>query len=326
MGLRSIAEFMDKLEPSVSIVIVTWNSGRTIAETLTSLLQQSKRAAEIIVVDNGSTDSTLDLLRSFGNEITLLTLPRNTGYCHANNLGIVVSCGTYVLFSNPDVVYDTNFVLHACEYLQAHPKVGVVGGKLVRPREEPPSKIDSAGICMRRNFRAADRGAGEPDNGQYDAAVPVLSVCTAAAVYRRSCLQKISYSDSEYFDELFFAYKEDIDLGWRAINHGWEVHYNPACLAYHHRGWKEGTPRKTVQKLTRYHSFKNRYILLIKNLNLLDLRSNALRLIAFELLAAFYVILREPFLLKGYVFVLRNLQRICSRRHALARLPKTSLI
>ena len=88
--------------------------------------------------------------------------------------------------------------------------------------------------------------------------------CGAAVLFRRAMLEEVQI-DGEYFDEDFFAYKEDVDICWRAQLLGWSSFYNPAAIAYHLRGWKRRDDRRRVPWLRKYHSFKNHYLMMIKN-------------------------------------------------------------
>jgi GT2 family glycosyltransferase len=106
-------------------------------------------------------------------------------------------------------------------------------------KNEPTNQIDTTGVVIARSGRGRDRGQHEIDQGQYDNQTDIIAVSGAAAMYRKSALEEVKYKRddgrTEYFDEDFFMYWEDIDLSWRMINAGWKIKYNPKALAYHGR-------------------------------------------------------------------------------------------
>ena len=148
------------------------------------------------------------------------------GFAAGQNQAIRAAKGDWLLCLNPDVVLADDFVARLVEAGAAHPDAGSICGKLLRwnPDSEPHQTriIDSTGIYFTRNMRHLDRGAEEMDNGQYDRAQYVFGATGAAAMFRRSFVEAVSV-DGEFFDEDFFAYREDADLAWRGAAHGLEV-------------------------------------------------------------------------------------------------------
>jgi len=252
----------------VSAVVVTWNSASYVEKCLASLQAQRLRPVQVVVVDNGSTDASARLARDAGAEV--LEAGRNLGFCRANNLGWERARGGAVLFVNPDVVLDPDYLECATRELAAGARVGLVAGKLLR---FDGATLDSAGQLLARSRRTVERGYGQPDEGHFDQAGPIFSVCGAAALYRRAALEQIA-PDGEVFDEDFFAFHEDIDLGWRAQRMGWKGRYVPEARGLHFRGStdpgiRSDEPRRsrlrTLSNDLAYHAVKNRYLAMIKN-------------------------------------------------------------
>jgi len=254
----------------VSILITTYNSARFLERCLESLLQQVYTPLEVIVVDNASSHGTRDLLARAGSEVRVIYNETNIGFAAAQNQAARLAQGEWLLSLNPDVVLKPDFVAKAVEAGNVDPKIGVVCGKLLRwmPNENPEFSqiIDSTGIYFLPNLRHLDRGAGEPDHGQFQRIEYVFGATGAAALYRRSMVDDVSIN-GEFFDEQFFAYREDADLAWRAQLMGWRCLYTPEAVGWHVR---RVTPERRSELPTEinWHSIKNRFLMRAKNISL----------------------------------------------------------
>jgi GT2 family glycosyltransferase len=263
--------------PGLSAVVVSWNSARFLPDCLDSLASQKDVQVEVIVVDNGSTDGSADIVRRERPSVTLIETKENRGFCAANNTGLGAAGRGAVLFVNPDVVLDPAFCARAVSALDTDPRIGIVGGRLLRFDR---TTIDSAGQFMTRSRRVLDRGYGGPDGPGMGSAGYVFSVCGAAMLCRRETIEDISVC-GELFDESFFAFSEDFDIGWRARLAGWRAWYEPEAVGYHYRGGSEdgsGAGRRLPALLRRprplrFHILKNRWLTMLKN----DAASSVLR-------------------------------------------------
>lgn len=258
----------------VSLVIVTWNSSKTLLECLNSVRVQTYKDVELIVVDNGSSDDSVQTVRETFPNATIITNPGNIGFCRGQNIGISASRGEFVMPLNPDVRMTPSFIEQMVRAMSNRPSIGIVAGKLLLPVVDPDtglSLIDGTGLFIDKARRQYLRGHGEPDKGQYDAASYVFGACGAAPLYRRTMLEDIQI-DNEYFDSSFFAHKEDLDISWRAQLLGWQAWYEPTAVAYHDRGFRPSRRRMMSQDI-KMHAVKNRYLAIVKN----DLMSNVLR-------------------------------------------------
>ena len=237
---------------TVAAVVVNYEAGTALATCAASL--RSAGVDELVVVDNGSTDGSVDALRRNEPEATVLTPGPNLGYGAAANRGAAATVSAYVLVCNPDLVVSPGAVATLAEALDADPGAGIVG-PLVRTPEGGrypsarrfPSLVDAAGHALLGMFRPENRytrayqqaGLDDLDDlddldgtSSGDAPVrPVDWVSGACMLVRRSAFEQVGG-----FDEAYFMYAEDVDLCWRAGRAGWSVLYVPDAEVTHQQG------------------------------------------------------------------------------------------
>jgi len=196
----------------VSVTIVTYNSGRFIKRCLESVLAQRYPNKEVIVIDNASTDGTIDILEQFEDRCQVVYNEENVGFAAAQNQAISLASGYWVLTLNPDVLLLPNFIQALADAGNFDPSIGTVCGKLLTMSStfEIPAKpvVDSTGIYFNPMLRHLDRGSQEVDNGHYLQYEFVFGATAAAALYRREMIDDIAL-DGEFFDSDFFVYRED---------------------------------------------------------------------------------------------------------------------
>ncbi|MGH2609781.1 MAG: glycosyltransferase family 2 protein [Tepidiformaceae bacterium] len=213
--------------PLVSVIVVNWNGEAYLEECLASLARQSYSDLEVIVVDNGSTDSSLALLRAAASErVTVIEARRNLGFAGGNNLGIRAAMGTYVALLNTDAVAEPGWVEALVRGASADPRVGMCASKIFLYGQ--PGVLDGAGLLISADGIGRGRGRLERDGPAFAREEDVLLPSGCAALYRRAMLDEIGV-----FDEEFFAYCEDSDLGLRARIAGWRCRYVPEAVVYH---------------------------------------------------------------------------------------------
>jgi GT2 family glycosyltransferase len=243
----------------VTVVIPTLNGAQHLRSCLSSLENQSYNPTEVIVVDNGSTDSTIDILKTEFPYVHIIQLSRNHGFAGAVNAGINAASGDYVALLNNDAVADQHWLRNLMATIKRDEKIGVCGSKLLQRRAESGHYyIDSTGESLSVWGVAIPRGRDELDTSQYDTPEEIFSVSAGAALYRRHMLMEL-----ESFDEDFFAYYEDVDLCFRARHRGWKVWYCPDAVVYHALGATSGGRDAAF---TRYHCIRNAWYVWIKNL------------------------------------------------------------
>lgn len=188
---------------------------------------------EVILVDNGSSDGSVEMAeREFANvtrfKLRIVRNSENRGFCAANNQGIAAARGEFIALLNNDAEADPEW-LRQLQTAFDSPEVGMAASKILV--YEDPSRIDKVGHLIYPDGQNRGRGAGEVDRGQFDQAEEVLWPDGCAAMYRKEMLDRIGG-----FDEDFFAYGDDAELGLRARIAGYSCRYIPTAVVRHHRG------------------------------------------------------------------------------------------
>ncbi|KKW23428.1 MAG: Glycosyl transferase, family 2 [Parcubacteria group bacterium GW2011_GWA2_51_12] len=272
------------MKPLVSIIVLSYNSKRYIEKCLGSVLAQDYQNWEAFVIINGSTDGSGDLIkRLYGKykRIRVVEPGENLWFCRGNNYGIGMSRGEYILALNQDTIMEPNFLSTLVQAMEEDRSLGSVSGKLLHYNFEAESKtkiIDSTGLEIFKTRRVIDRGQWESDHGQYDRDTEIFGASGAAAMYRRSALESVKLPKKdgkfEYFDEDFIAYKDDIDLSWRLLLYGYTCRYVPLAVVYHGRTVGRSWPSRLIKFIwnrmgqspqVRIQSFKNHYLMMVKN-------------------------------------------------------------
>ncbi|WP_379157473.1 glycosyltransferase family 2 protein [Paenibacillus sp. sgz5001063] len=307
---------------TVSVHIVTYNSAEDIKDCLTAVLSQDYPIEQIVVVDNASTDGSTDKAREFSYSIAaevrsahqqsipvedtvkmeasvpsvlLIENKINTGFAPAHNQAIATTNTDYVLVLNPDLTLAPDYVSRLVKQMEANSQIGSATGKLLLKADD--SLVDSTGLRMNRARRAFDRGAGEPAVNWPESGL-VFGVSGAAAMYSRRMIEDISVN-GEFFDVDFFAYKEDVDVAWRAGLFGWLAYYDAEAIGYHERGWKT-SGRDSKPMFIRRISYINRYKMIYKNEPARKLISTFLYALPYELAAHGYMLIKEPKLIQAW--------------------------
>jgi GT2 family glycosyltransferase len=297
----------------VAINIVTFNSAEDIGACLESLREQTFQDFQIHIFDNASSDDTVKIIEPFDVEY-FLRLPINAGFCKAHNELVRRFPSDYVLFLNPDTVLKPKFIDELVRALDARPDAASASGKLLRLDGKT---IDSTGIIMLREQRHLDRGAEQLDTRQYDRPEDIFGPSGAAAMYRRQALDDVAINE-QYFDEDFFAYREDADLAWRCRLLGWSSIYVPTAVALHRR---RVTPerRNKIPKEINYHSVKNRFLLRFNNMTRSLYRRDFWEITKRDILVIGYVLLRERSSLPAFTYILRHLPRLLRKRASISK-------
>jgi GT2 family glycosyltransferase len=300
----------------VSVTIVTYNSGRFIKRCLESVLDQQYPLKEIIVIDNNSSDGTIDILEQFEDRCRIVYNEENIGFAAAQNQAIGISQGGWVLTLNPDVLLLKGFIEALVTAGNVDARVGTVCGKLLTMTasfdfpEEP--MVDSTGIYFTPNLRHLDRGSLEVDNGHFSNFEFVFGATAAAALYRREMIDDISIR-GEFFDSDFFVYREDADVAWRAQLFGWKCLYAPYARGYHVRKVLPGN-RRALPADINMHSVKNRFLLRMKNMSWDLYRRNFFSITARDIVVVSCCLMWEHTSLKAFPFLLRNWKSVVAKR------------
>lgn len=223
----------------VSVVVLNHNGLPYLNDCLASLAAQSYRPLEIILVDNGSSDDSIGWVRSHHPQIRLLCLNANLGFAAGNNCGFRVARGNYLALLNNDAVAAPDWVEMLVRAAEQYPDYGMFASKILL--RQTPERLDKAGHLMYWDGQNKGRGSGELDGQKFNQAVEIFFPDGCAALYRRSLLEDIGG-----FDEKFFAYGDDADLGIRARLRGWKAYYVPEAKVWHHHSATTGaySPQK----------------------------------------------------------------------------------
>lgn len=222
----------------VSIIIVNFNAGAYLTQVLNSIIQQNFNNIEIILIDNASSDSSVENVQDWlisELDIRIIRNRINLGFAKAQNQGMRLSSNDLIMPLNFDVILQPGFIDEIISALENSPKkAGSASGKILRWKKDRLStnKFDNAGLLMQKNRIPTHRGRDEFDRGQYDSPMYIFGAMGAAALYRREMLEDIAYR-GQYFDESYFMWYEDIDLEWRGRLRGWDCLYVPSAVAYH---------------------------------------------------------------------------------------------
>lgn len=303
----------------VSVTIVTYNSGRFIKRCLESVLAQKYPNKEVIVIDNASSDGTIDILEQFEDRCQIYYNDENIGFAAAQNQAIRMTSGEWVLTLNPDVLLLPNFIQALVDAGNFDSKIGTVCGKLLTMSShfEIPERpvVDSTGIYFNPMLRHLDRGSQEVDNGHYLNYEYVFGATAAAALYRRAMVDDISI-DGEFFDSDFFVYREDADVAWRAQLMGWKCLYAPYARGYHVRKVLPGN-RRALPAVINMHSVKNRFLMRIKNISPDLYWRNCVSITARDFVVLSCCMLWEHTSLKAFWFLAKNMKRVLAKRQAI---------
>ncbi|HEX5456741.1 MAG TPA: glycosyltransferase family 2 protein [Candidatus Saccharimonadales bacterium] len=240
----------------VYLVVLNWN-GKDFIEDCLDSLQKQTYSSEIIVVDNGSSDGSLETVEQKYPDIYLLKEPKNRGFAGGVNIGIKHAmrkgADAVALFNN-DAIADKEWLAELVKTMENKPGTGIVTSKLMRSNKK---HFDSTGDFYSTRGMPFPRGRNRVDKGQYDEPGNVFGASGGASLYRCSALKEIGL-----FDERFFAYYEDVDISFRTQLAGWRVYYQPKAVAYHRLS---GTSSK-LGNFAHFHSNKNFYFLYLKNM------------------------------------------------------------
>lgn len=249
----------------VTVIIPNYNGMKFIKECLESILNQDVGTPDyqVLVVDNGSRDGSLEWIQSQFPQVLTIALASNTGFCHAVNVGIRAVDTPYVLLLNNDTKAGTRFIKALYEAIEAKPSAFSVSGKMLM--WDNPERIDDAGDRYCVLGWAYARGKGKP-TADFEKPSEIFSACGGAVIYRKSILDQIGL-----FDEAHFAYLEDLDIGYRAKLYGYKNYYEPSAEVIHYGSATSGS---------RYNTWKtslaaaNSIYVIAKNMPLLQILWN----------------------------------------------------
>lgn len=303
---------------SVAVSIVSFNGKSFLQRCLDGVFSQTHAPAEVYVLDNASKDGTVDFVSNNFPSVKVIPSEVNFGFAGGHNRIIRLTKSAFVLVLNQDAFLVPTFVEELVKAMKAHPHVGIAGGKLYSLRKADGNGsgeeiIDMTWLDIEKKRRQVCYAQWQPDRGQ--AATPTFAFAMdgAAMLLRRSMLADVEI-EQEFFDEDFFAGKEDLDISWRAQLLGWKCLYVPTAIGHHLRTFSPKDRRSAISESLKAGSIRNRYLLMIKN----DLVSHFLtdlpHIALYDIKIMGYVFLYERSSLKGYVQALKLLPTAMRKR------------
>lgn len=293
--------------PLVTIVVVNWNGRAYLEKCLGSLCAQTYPAREIVLVDNGSTDGSIEFVREQFPEVQIVALPYNAGFAAGNNYAMRAARGEYVALLNNDAYAEPDWLARMIEVAEQHPEAGLFACKLLYAHD--PRLINAAGLALDWAGFCWEWQGGTVDDPQERVVEECFGPSGAAALYRRAMLDEIGL-----FDEDFFAYAEDADLSWRALRAGWHSLYVPQARAYHVSSATAGEGSPVKSRLLG----RNKIWMLAKNVPGGRYLGWWLLLAAYDLLSVGWGLLsrRDTAAVAGRWAALRGLRQMWRKRRA----------
>jgi GT2 family glycosyltransferase len=245
----------------VSAIIVNYNRKDLTAACLKSLLNQTFKDFEIILVDNGSTDDSLELVRLFseenrlGKRMKIVPLQHNRGFAGGNIAGLTHADAEFIALLNNDTEPDKEWLRSLSEAMGKNPEIGICASKMI---VHGTNTIDSAGDGFATSLKGFKRGEGQNEDA-YNSREYIFGACAGAALYRRKMLDDIGF-----FDDDFFLIHEDTDLNLRAQLAGWKVLYVPEAVVHH----KVRSSIGQMSDMAVYYTLRNSELVRIKNIPL----------------------------------------------------------
>ncbi|HAR97087.1 MAG TPA: glycosyltransferase family 2 protein [Deltaproteobacteria bacterium] len=221
----------------VSVIVLNWNGKECIRNCLSSVRAQTYTPIELIVVDNGSTDGSSEIVKQEFPEALLIENKANVGFGAGNNAGIKTASGSYVVVLNNDAEMEPDCLGELKKALDRNERYGASAAKILLKKET--GLVDAAGLVVCPDGLSIGRGRLEREE-LFGDEVEVFFASGCCAMFRRVMLDDIAV-EGEYYDEDFFAYADDTDLGWRARLRGWKCIYTPSAKAYHLHSAAAGT-------------------------------------------------------------------------------------
>jgi GT2 family glycosyltransferase len=241
----------------VTALVLNWNGDRVVGDCVRSLQAQDYPALEILVVDNASTDGSAERVRREFLGVRLHVNEKNLGFGGGNNVGINLARMPYILMCNNDTRLAPDAVRRLVEALDADPRAGSATPCIILAAT---GLVDATGIVVCPDGLALGRGRAEKPEALRDPA-EVFYASDCCCLYRRAMLDALRLPGGELYDEDFFAYADETDMGWRAQRLGWKSLYVPSALVYHHHAASSGSVSPLLARLVE----RNRVWVAVKN-------------------------------------------------------------
>jgi len=243
---------MEKID--ISVIIPNWNGRDLLKDCLKSLKNQSYKNFEIILVDNGSTDGSVEYVKNNFPKVRIISLQKNFGFARAINEGVKVSRAEYIVLLNNDTSVDKEFIKKLIECAELHPEVISVNSKLLNFYNK--KIIDGVGILINEVGQARSIDWQEKDKGQYNSEQYIFGATGGASLFRRESFVKLGL-----FDENYFMYSEEVDFAFRAQFQRYKSIFCPEAKVFH----KHKATAKKFSAHVEYWQFRNMTQTIVKD-------------------------------------------------------------
>ncbi|MEW6376478.1 MAG: glycosyltransferase family 2 protein [Thermodesulfobacteriota bacterium] len=241
-------------QPLLSVIIPNWNGKHFLAECIDSLKEQTFRDFETILVDNGSTDGSAEFAeKRYGDFIRIIRNEKNLGFTGGNNVGIQAARGKYIVLLNNDTWAEPTWLEELVKAINSDPQVGMWGSKIYSYYKR--DQIEATGELIYWDGLSRARGQYEQDQGQYEKVEEIFFPPGCGAMYRKTVFDEIGL-----FDEDFFAYADDAEIGIRTRLAGWKGLFVPRAIIYHKNSGTGGQ----YSPLKAFYVERNRFWITIK--------------------------------------------------------------
>ncbi len=287
--------------PLVTLLVLNWNGGELLQNCLNSLRNTKYSPIEILIVDNASTDNSIEIIKKY-SEVRLIQNKENLGYAAGNNVGFRAAKGEYVVTLNNDIAVEPDWLDIPIAEMESNRSIGIVSCRQMNYFQR--HIIDGLYQFPCPYLVFLNYGADlvyDPENPLHSEPGFVMGANGASAIYRKSMLGEIGF-----FDETYFAYHEDCDLSFRAFLNGWNCLYLPSSVVYHMRSYS------FKGKANSYNMYfeRNRFRFILKNYSLLFILTRLPLLVYLEIRIFLGMLIRGSFrcYFNSRWFVLKNLK------------------
>jgi len=290
---------------NITIIILTYNNINDIKACLSSITKQTYPYYSITVVDNQSTDGTVEYIEKSFPDVRIIQTGENLGYAAGNNVGIehVDTDTDYIAILNPDTEVDKNWLNELVQALEMNPTAGLATSKILLYNER--DTVNTCGNYEHFAGLAFCNGLNEKSS-IYNTQTLTAGVSGCSFLARRTVLEKLGG-----FDPDFFMYHEDVDLSWRARRAGCDILYVPASIVYHKY-------KLSLKPWKYFYMERNRYLLLLKNCSVKYLILATPSILLTECIAIGYAFLNGFGFLKNkiraYIWIIKNIDLITKKR------------
>jgi len=269
-----VSRIMDQL-PYVCVVVINWNGRRFLTRCFDSLQSLDYPSVEPILVDNGSEDGSVELVKEGYPDVKVIANSKNLGFCRACNQGLreAINDGArYVVLLNNDTEVDKGWLSELVKAAEQNPGVGALSSKILFM--EHRNIVNSTGLCCSVIGNAWDRGIGQPDGEQWNEPIPVLGVSGGALFLRTDAVREVGPLPR------FGIYLEDMDISLRLWDAGYEIRYVPTAVMYHHFSATMGEKKNVWRK--EFLNARNRFRLIMRQFPISKLPSITANLLKYE--------------------------------------------